>query len=49
MFCAQGGKNSYGEVTVTASTLTVEYKDENGNPLTDSDGSTPCGPYVLTH
>jgi hypothetical protein len=26
----------------------VEYKDENGNTLLDSNGTTPCGPYVLT-
>ena len=32
--------NSYAEVTVTASQLKVEYKDENGNPLLDSDGTT---------
>jgi alkaline phosphatase D len=49
MACAQGGENSYAEVTVTGSTLRVAYKDENGNILLDSDGSTPCGPYVLTH
>jgi alkaline phosphatase D len=48
MACAQGGENSYAEVTVTRATLKVEYKDENGNPLLDSDGATPCGPYVLT-
>jgi alkaline phosphatase D len=49
MKCAQGGENSYGEVTVTGSTLTITYKDENGNILLDSDGATPCGPYVLTN
>jgi hypothetical protein len=49
MACAQGGENSYGEVTVTATTLTVAYKDENGNTLLDSDGTTPCGPYTLTN
>ncbi|OLE36930.1 MAG: hypothetical protein AUG48_05870 [Actinobacteria bacterium 13_1_20CM_3_68_9] len=49
MACAQGGQNSYAEVTVTGSTLRVAYKDENGNILMDSDGTTPCGPYVLTH
>jgi len=48
MSCAQGGMNSYAEVTVSASKLKVEYKDENGNTLLDSDGSTPCGPYTLT-
>jgi phosphodiesterase/alkaline phosphatase D-like protein len=49
MKCAQGGQNSYAEVTVTGTTLRIDYKDENGNILLDSDGSTPCGPYVLTH
>jgi alkaline phosphatase D len=49
MACAQGGENSYAEVTVTSGTLTVAYKDENGNTLLDSDGTTPCGPYVLTN
>ncbi len=49
MNCAQGGTNSYGEVTVTASTLRVDYKDENGDVVKDSDGTTPCGPYVLTN
>jgi alkaline phosphatase D len=49
MACAQGGTNSYAEVTVTGTTLRVDYKDENGNVLLDSDNSTPCGPYVLTH
>jgi phosphodiesterase/alkaline phosphatase D-like protein len=47
MACAQGGENSYAEVTATSTTLTVEYKDENGNILKDVDGTTPCGPYVL--
>jgi alkaline phosphatase D len=49
MACAQGGENSYAEVTVTNSTLRIDYKDENGNVLLDSDGTTPCGPYVLTN
>jgi alkaline phosphatase D len=49
MACAQGGENSYAEVTVKSGSLKVAYKDQNGNTLKDSDGSTPCGPYVLTH
>ena len=49
MACAQGGANSYAEVTVTGTSLRIAYKDEDGNTLLDSDGSTPCGPYVLTH
>jgi alkaline phosphatase D len=48
MFCAQGDANSYAEVTVSGSSLKVEYKDENGNQLLDFDNSTPCGPYTLT-
>jgi phosphodiesterase/alkaline phosphatase D-like protein len=49
MSCAQGGENSYAEVTVKSGSLRVAYKDENGNTVKDADGSTPCGPYVLTH
>ena len=49
MACAQGGRTATGEVTVTGNTLKIAYKDENGNTLMDSDGTTPCGPYVLTH
>ncbi len=48
MACAQGGENSYAEVVVTRDKLRVFYKDEDGNTLLDSDGSTPCGPYTLT-
>jgi alkaline phosphatase D len=49
MACAQGSQNSYAEVTVASGSLTVAYKDEDGNTVTDVDGATPCGPYVLTH
>jgi len=49
MACAQGGQNSYAEVTVKSDSLRIAYKDEDGNILKDSDGSTDCGPYVLTH
>jgi hypothetical protein len=49
MECAQGGENSYAEVTVKSGSLEVEYKDENGDTVVDADGTTPCGPYVLTH
>jgi phosphodiesterase/alkaline phosphatase D-like protein len=49
MACAQGGENSYGEVTVKNGTLKVAYKDENGTTVKDVDGTTPCGPYTLTH
>ena len=47
MACAQGGENSYAEVTASSTQLKVEYKDEDGNQLLDSNGVTPCGPYVL--
>ena len=49
MACAQGGQNSYGEVTVRKGSLKVAYKDENGDAVNDVNGTTPCGPYVLTH
>ncbi len=49
MACSQGNMNSYAQVTVSASKLKIEYKDENGNQLLDSDGTTPCGPYTLTN
>jgi alkaline phosphatase D len=48
MACAQGGQNSYAEVTVERGSLTVEYKNADGSPVIDVDGTTPCGPYVLT-
>jgi phosphodiesterase/alkaline phosphatase D-like protein len=47
MACAQGGQNSYGEVTVSKGSLKVAYKDENGNTVKDVNGVTNCGPYVL--
>lgn len=47
MACAQGDQNSYAEVTVKQGTLTVAYKQADGSPVTDVDGTTPCGPYVL--
>jgi phosphodiesterase/alkaline phosphatase D-like protein len=48
MACAQGNQNSYAEVTVTGGSLTVEYKKDDGSPVVDADGTTQCGPYVLT-
>ena len=38
MACAQGGQNSFAQVTVTRDLLRIDYKDENGNVLLDSDG-----------
>src|SRR5215210_6881622 len=37
---------SYGQVTVTSSTLTIQLKDASGKTVTDPDGK-PCGPYVV--
>jgi hypothetical protein len=48
MFCAQGSQPSYAEVSVTGRSLTVAYKKADGSTVTDVDGTTPCGPYVLT-
>jgi len=49
MACAQGNANSYVEVTVTKGRLKIEYRNQDGGPLLDVDGTTPCGPYALTH
>jgi phosphodiesterase/alkaline phosphatase D-like protein len=49
MACYQGNLNSYAEVTVTGSTLKVEYKNENGGPVVNPAGGGTCGPYVLSH
>jgi len=48
MACAQGDQPSYAEVTVKRGTLTVEYKKADGSPVVDVDGTTPCGPFVLS-
>jgi phosphodiesterase/alkaline phosphatase D-like protein len=48
MECSQGGQPSYAQVTVTGQTLTVAYKKADGSNVVDTDGTTPCGPYVLT-
>jgi alkaline phosphatase D len=47
MMCAQGDQNSYAEVTASAAHLTIDYKTEDGDPVLDVDGSTPCGPYTF--
>ncbi len=47
MSCDQGGTNSYGEVQVSKSSVTVTYKDENGAPVKNTSGDV-CGPYVIT-
>jgi alkaline phosphatase D len=49
MACAQGGENTYAEVTVKSGKLTVAYKDQDGNTVKDFDGTTDCGPFVVTH
>jgi alkaline phosphatase D len=48
MDCSQGGQPSYAQVTVSGDTLTVAYRKANGSNVIDTDGETPCGPYVLT-
>ena len=48
MACAQGDQPSYAEVTVKSGSLTVAFKKADGSTVTDVDGTTPCGPYVLT-
>jgi phosphodiesterase/alkaline phosphatase D-like protein len=48
MFCAQGSQPSYAEVTVKGGSLSVDYKTAGGKTVTDVDGTTPCGPYVMT-
>jgi alkaline phosphatase D len=47
MSCDNGGVNSYSEVQVSKSSVTITYKDENGAPVKDTAGNV-CGPYVLT-
>jgi phosphodiesterase/alkaline phosphatase D-like protein len=47
MQCSILDQFSYGEVTVTGSTLTVTPKDATGKP--QMDGTKPCGPFVLHH
>jgi phosphodiesterase/alkaline phosphatase D-like protein len=48
MACAQGNQPSYAQVTVKSGSLTVAFKKADGSTVTDVDGTTPCGPYVLT-
>jgi phosphodiesterase/alkaline phosphatase D-like protein len=48
MECAQGDQNSYAEVTVRKGSLRIAYKKDDGSTVVDIDGTTPCGPYVLT-
>lgn len=46
MACAQGDQNSYAQIVAGKRRLRVSYKDEDGDTVTDFDGSA-CGPYVL--
>jgi alkaline phosphatase D len=46
MLCAQGDTDSYAEVTVTAASVRIAYKDASGDPVVDVD-DTRCGPYTL--
>jgi len=45
MFCAQGDEDSYAEVTVSRERLKVNYKNAEGEPVLDVNGSR-CGPYL---
>jgi alkaline phosphatase D len=47
MFCAQGDRNSYGEVVVRKDRVAIAFKDENGQTVLDVNGD-PCGPYTVT-
>jgi alkaline phosphatase D len=46
MDCAATKVFSYGEVTVTGTTLKIEPKDTAGKPVAEDDG-TPCGPFTI--
>jgi alkaline phosphatase D len=46
MFCAQGDVYSYAEVEVSSAALTIQYKDQTGQTVTDVNGQ-PCGPYTI--
>jgi alkaline phosphatase D len=47
MKCAVIDTNSYAQVEVTAKTLTLRPKDENGKPLHEESGGPACGPFKL--
>jgi phosphodiesterase/alkaline phosphatase D-like protein len=49
MKCSQDNVFSYGQVSVTSTTLTVTPKDINGRPVKEApaDGGAQCGPYVI--
>ena len=47
MFCSQGDVYSYAEVEVSSSSITIHYKDAQGNTVLNTDGTTPCGPYTI--
>jgi alkaline phosphatase D len=47
MTCAAPNVYSFGEVTVTATSLKIDLRDLNGSPVKDIGGG-PCGPFTLT-
>jgi phosphodiesterase/alkaline phosphatase D-like protein len=47
MFCSQGGVFSYAEVEVSTASITIHFKDAQGNTVVNTDGTTPCGPYTI--
>ena len=46
MFCAQGDVDSYAEVEVGSSQVTISFKDANGQTVRDVNDQ-PCGPYTI--
>jgi phosphodiesterase/alkaline phosphatase D-like protein len=46
MTCAAPNVYSFGEVTVTATSLKIDLRDLNGQPIKDINGG-PCGPFTL--
>ncbi len=47
--CSADDIFSYSEVTVTASQLRIDLRDQNGDPVREGDGGsgTPCGPVLI--
>jgi alkaline phosphatase D len=46
MTCASPNTYSFGEVTVTSTSLKIDLRDLNGNPVKDIGGGA-CGPFTL--
>jgi phosphodiesterase/alkaline phosphatase D-like protein len=46
MYCSRGNVDSYAQVEVSSSALTLTYKDDKGQAITDVNGQ-PCGPFTI--